>query len=220
MDWKEENGAIVVEATISLSVFMFAIVTILTIINICLVQARIGVAINLAAKDISQYTYIYALTGLNEKQKELASNSNKAVITVDDALGEMDNMFDAVRGISTLFQEGMHDEELRSSMKSLVLNEIAEGVKSQAAGLAVKALVKDRLSTQEKDCDSFLKRMGIQEGLDGIRFSDSVVCLNGTDEIKIIAKYKVHVIRLLGNDIDIQFMQCAATKAWFPYKAE
>lgn len=59
---KSESGSVTVEATISLSAFMFAIVTILTIINICIVQARVSYAINTTAKEISQYSYLYALT--------------------------------------------------------------------------------------------------------------------------------------------------------------
>ena len=34
---KKENGSVTIEATISLSAFMFAIVTILTIVNVCLI---------------------------------------------------------------------------------------------------------------------------------------------------------------------------------------
>lgn len=56
---KSESGSVTVEATISLSAFMFAIVTILTIINICIVQARVSYAINTTAKEISQYSYLY-----------------------------------------------------------------------------------------------------------------------------------------------------------------
>ena len=47
---KCESGSGTNEATISLSAFMFAIVTLLTIVNICLVQARVAVAINTTAK--------------------------------------------------------------------------------------------------------------------------------------------------------------------------
>lgn len=68
---KSESGSVTVEATISLSAFMFAIVTILTIINICIVQARVSYAINTTAKEISQYSYLYALTGLNDSQAGL-----------------------------------------------------------------------------------------------------------------------------------------------------
>ncbi len=40
------SGSVTIEATISLSAIMFTIVTILTIVNICTVQARIAYAIN------------------------------------------------------------------------------------------------------------------------------------------------------------------------------
>lgn len=42
---KKDSGSVTIEATISLSAFMFAIVTILTIVNICIVQAKMSYAI-------------------------------------------------------------------------------------------------------------------------------------------------------------------------------
>ena len=60
---KKENGAIVVEATISLTAFMFAILTVIMVLDICYTQAKIGIALNATAKEISQYSYLYSLTG-------------------------------------------------------------------------------------------------------------------------------------------------------------
>ena len=37
---KQEAGLITIEATISLTAFMFAIITVLAIVNICIVQSR------------------------------------------------------------------------------------------------------------------------------------------------------------------------------------
>ena len=51
---ENENGAIVVEATISLSVFIFVIFTILSIVNICYIQAKMSTALDTAAREISQ----------------------------------------------------------------------------------------------------------------------------------------------------------------------
>ena len=48
-----DSGAIVVEAIISLTSFVFAIVTVLTVVNICLIQARMAHAINTTASEIS-----------------------------------------------------------------------------------------------------------------------------------------------------------------------
>ena len=41
MNRKNQEGAVVIEATISLTAFMFLIITILAITNICLAQAKI-----------------------------------------------------------------------------------------------------------------------------------------------------------------------------------
>ena len=51
---KKENGAIIVEATLVLPFFMFAIITVLSIVNISFAQAKIGTALNETAKEISQ----------------------------------------------------------------------------------------------------------------------------------------------------------------------
>ena len=54
MKQKKERGAIVVEATISLTAFIFAIFTILMIVDVCYTQAKISTALNSATKEISQ----------------------------------------------------------------------------------------------------------------------------------------------------------------------
>lgn len=96
----DEQGAIVVEATISLTAFMFLIVTVLTIINICYVQAKIGVAVNTTAKEISEYSYLYDLTGLRGKQSELYDESEDARYTINDTLEGITTVFDSVDNIS------------------------------------------------------------------------------------------------------------------------
>lgn len=51
----KERGAVVVEAVISMTAFMFAILIILSITDIAYTQSKMAVALNSAAKEISQY---------------------------------------------------------------------------------------------------------------------------------------------------------------------
>lgn len=97
---KSESGSVTVEATISLSAFMFAIVTLLTIINICTVQARISYAINTTAKEISQYSYLYALTGLNESQAELAEGGNKDILPINNLFNDIGNVYSEIEKLN------------------------------------------------------------------------------------------------------------------------
>ena len=85
MRTSEENGVVTVEATISLTAFMFAIITILTIVNIALVQAKVAIAINTTARELSQYSYLYSLTGFNKSEAELAEagkNDTQSISTI------------------------------------------------------------------------------------------------------------------------------------------
>lgn len=44
----DEHGAVIIEATLSLSFFMFAIFTLLSVVSICYAQARINTAVDCA----------------------------------------------------------------------------------------------------------------------------------------------------------------------------
>lgn len=106
---KEEGGAIVIEATISLTAFIFAIFTILSVVNICFIQARINMALNSAAKDISQYTYLYYLFSLDEVQEgwydDVKDENALAKETIDNMAGLM-GLLDSANDAANDLQEG------------------------------------------------------------------------------------------------------------------
>lgn len=97
---KGERGAIVVEATLSLSFFLFAMLTILSITNICLAQSKIGTALNDSAREISEYSYLYKLTGLNDKQKELAEKGEEASQQVGNIKQGFSQLYSSISEIS------------------------------------------------------------------------------------------------------------------------
>lgn len=207
---KNQEGAIVIEATIALTTFMFLIVTILSIVNICLVQAKIGTLVHGIAKDISNYTYIYTMTGLNEKEQAISGKADYARNTIDTVTDSSTDTFDA---IETLTSAAL-DKEFWSSM----LNLVAEGGIQEVKGIAIdkvcKMAAEKRLSNGGADADSYLMKLGIEDGIEGLDFTDSVFCAGGGDDIKIIVSYKVHLLELLGVDFDFNFEQCAYTKTW------
>src|SRR5574344_17335 len=99
-NFSSENGAIVIEATISLTAFMFCIVTVLSIINVAYARSKIGVAINTTAKEISGYTYLYGVTGLNEKQADMYRQSEEARTKINDTINNFSNISNALGSIS------------------------------------------------------------------------------------------------------------------------
>ena len=95
----KERGAIIIEASIALPMFMFMIVTLLTIVNICFAQAKIGVAINTTAKEISQYSYLYGLTGLNQKQKAMKEKGSDSEKKIDEIIEASNTLLESANGL-------------------------------------------------------------------------------------------------------------------------
>lgn len=93
---KKERGAVTVEATIALSAFMFAIVTLYTIVNIATVQAKVAYAINNTAKEISQYSYLYSLTGLNDRQHEIYEAGRAQTADVEKTASDLGTLYDEI----------------------------------------------------------------------------------------------------------------------------
>lgn len=259
---KRESGAIIIEGCLFLPLFMFTIIIILSIVNICFAQAKIGVALNTSAKEISQYSYLYGLTGLNEKQASLYSDGEAARGGIDDILGGVGTLFNSASkiggGVSDIAEDPSNYQNVYQNMQEayasgkqgysqisntvksvsenpsdyimsaakMIGNEALEYGKSKliAEPLARVFCKKHLVGSSKDNVESFLKYLRVvpKDGsyYGGIDFSDSVVFLNGTNEIKLVAHYDIKVLELLGFEFKFSFTQCGATKAWFAPKLE
>ncbi|BBF41452.1 hypothetical protein lbkm_0126 [Lachnospiraceae bacterium KM106-2] len=102
MERKENRGSITIEASISLVFFIFAMVAILSVINICRVQSAIGNAMNLSAEEISQYCYLYQVCGIDTLDKGLAQNGEPAANAIGEGANSVDNILTNVENIYKL----------------------------------------------------------------------------------------------------------------------
>lgn len=216
---EKQKGAIIIEATIALTTFMFAIVTVLFVSKICYTQAKMGTFIDGVAKDLSEFSYIYSLTGLADKHSKLSAGASQATKEMDDVVDNLDNVFTALSELADLGSSLINDEGMQNSMLDFLKNEGANKIESLITAQIVRAFAEKRLAgVNGVNCETVLKRYGIKNTrgsyLDSIDFDDSVFCVNGSAEIKVVARYTVKLITLLNVDIDYNIVQCAATKAW------
>ncbi len=114
---RKEDGAMVIEASLSLTLFMFVIVMILSFVNVCIAQAKIGMALNQTAKEISQYTYIYSLTGFNEIQAEM--NAGTAEVK-EDVMKAEDAVFSSLNGVIGLASGDTSTDEVIETVSSSI----------------------------------------------------------------------------------------------------
>lgn len=208
-----ERGAVIVEATISLTTFIFAIFTILSIVNICYIQARVNTALNSAAKEISQYTYFYYKFGLDKLQavwseglddeSALAKDTINGVGTLVDSLsdakssidtGDFEGLYEAIdsgytntESLVTQYADRLADDPkgLIVGMGQMMINEGMDQLKSKImCEVLGKAFIKKNLKAYpEDDPNDFLNRYKVVGGMSGLDFEYSVFLKDGTSNL-------------------------------------
>ena len=260
---KEKNslGAVTVEATIALTAFLFLFIMIYSLVNICRAQAKVQVALNNVAKEISQYSYLYGLTGMDQSMARFQgkaqdtkgqvnqftsdaitvfediqhlgdSVSSVEINNVDDVMSKWDQIStdadQAKKDIDTVKNklESMAEnpQELMFGLARLMASEAWEAMKTYAIAEPVcRALIKRNLKRNQNDtADAFCQSVGIVKGsylgkessFNGISFAHSEIFPYGSDDIILVATYKVKLLQLLPVKIELDITQMARTKGW------
>lgn len=205
---KKQRGAIIVEATIALTTFIFAMFTIYSLVNICYVQSKMAVAVNSAAKEMSQYAYLYTTFGLD---KHMSGSGGKSSEMMDSFSVVLSKISDG----SAVFSDDI-SEMFSDASKTASGDSGSELIKDLVGmGLAKKLVEKNLVAYEGDTADAFLRRNNVVDGLDGLNFVyTSFLADEDQDEIDVVVSYKVKVIELLNIDYEFSFVQRATTKAW------
>lgn len=93
-----QKGSAAIEAILSFVGFLFVIFTILNIVNFCRAQTLISNAVDTAAKEMSQYSYFYEISGLQKFSNELSSRADGGASTLNEVVNNVDNLYQSVTG--------------------------------------------------------------------------------------------------------------------------
>lgn len=234
---KGQEGIATVEAIISLTMFIFVFTAIYSVISLCLVQAKVQMALNTSAKEISQYTYFYYAFGLDNLDDNLKKNSQTAVGVIDlfnDTLTKGSNTVGAIsNAASNVNEESITDiinnaNNLKQSASALAaklktagsapvayiesfaalgISELAEDAKSTLAAVLAKAMSERHFS------DMDLEKMGVVKGFDGMYFGHSELLKDGDENVYLSVVYELK-IDVLPFDLSITINQTAKTRGW------
>ncbi len=205
-----ERGAIIVEATISLSIFMFTMFTLLYVIQMAYAQSRVSVALDCAAKTIAEYAHVYFATGLDEsfsgeggKSSELMGKVAEFLETVGGELGSLD---------------GELGQFVTSAGNAADGDSIADLLKNESGQLLAKQLMeKNLVSGTGQSTEDFMMQYHISDfSLKGSRILEKGENEFDTDgnAIFLHATYTMEVIKLLNVDVEFQMSTWAYTTAW------
>lgn len=213
--FKGEDGSIIVESAFSLPFFMFAIVIIMSFVNICSAQALITNSMNGVAADFGKISYLYAKLGIlgwKEGAAEAGADVTSAGKTLmgmslSDIEGSIEDLQEAAKIVNEM-------DDPKGSVLGALKEAGADTVETITGNLIFNALLDARLSSDDVSADQLLKHYGIQNGLDGItwmlRFDPT------TKEVLILATYKVRVLDFFNLEYDYSFQKLTRTAIWDP----
>ncbi len=164
-----EKGMVTIEATIALTTFLFAFIMIFSIITICRAQAKIQVALNNTAQEISQYSYIYGMTGLDKTLEDFQTEANKTKTEVNGLVGQTINVFE---GIQTLGDDVKSVDVGNVDSMLQTWEDISKDLKTAQADFTV---VKQRIEQMAKDPQKLLFGMAKLIGSETLEVAKSRV---------------------------------------------
>lgn len=199
-----QQGALYVEATLSLSFFMFAIFTLLSVIQIAYTQARMAVALDCATKELAEYTHVFFATGMAETFGSGDGMSSDVFNKLAEYLGNLGGQ------VGTLDSElGQFVTEAGNALHG---DNLSDFFKSATGKLIVRQLMEKNMVHSVNDTtEAFKSRNHIvgELDMDGSRFLES-----GGRDVFMQVNYKIRVVKLLNLDIEFSMKHCSYTQAW------
>ncbi len=200
---KKERGAVVVEATLLLPMFMFFMITLYSVVQIAYVQARMTVALDAATKQIAEYAHVYFATGMDGTFKsgegassQIANQVSEFLVTMGGRAGSVDDEF---------------GEFVTGAGKAMAGDNLADLAKDGAGTLLAEQMMKKNMISGFNDnADAFMKRNRIEN----FNMMGSKVLENNSKDIFLKVNYDIQVIKLLNIDYKFHMGNCAYTQAW------
>lgn len=198
-----EKGAVIIEACISLPVFMFVMLTMYSIIQIAYVQARMTVAVDCAAKELAEYAHVYYATGLNKAtsgsggaSSEVANQVSTFLTTIGGSLGSINS------------ELGQFVTDAGNAMSGDSLADLGKYAVGKVLG---EQMMKKNMTSGSVDtAEAFMKRNHIKNfNMNGSNFLETA-----SKKVFLRANYDIEVIKLLNIDFTFHLSSCAYTEAW------
>lgn len=192
-----DKGAIVVEASIALPVYVFVIFTILSIVNICYAQAKVQVALNSAVRQFSEMTYVAYAGGIAETGSPTGGKSSATAQQISTELN------DAMKewGVNNSTLSEMSEMIGQTSLSGIISNTVST--------LAIKNLFEREFKLSKNGSSSGLAKWLKMDGEPTVH-----AVVTGNDVLVAGVYYEVNVIKLLNVDVKFQFHSGTISYLW------
>lgn len=228
---KRDGGYIVVETTVSFMLLVLLMVSILSLINVTVVQARVHYALTQTANELSMYSYVIDALGLTKDIKALDKTGQEVQKTIDGVLNDLDTIEhgittvpsntteffdnldavqDAVSSLSGTAQTMI--ENPKETFVNVVRYGMDRGKNWGMQELVMRPMLDKYLRNGSQSARDFLESYGIKDELD---LSKSVF-IDSNGDITLVASYEIDytfgILPLPFTKLYIE--QTVKTKAW------
>lgn len=188
------RGTVIIEASISLMIFMLSIYAILSVIRLAYTQERVAIAADISAKEISEYSHIIYATGIEGKFSGKNGGSSKVAnfLSNDTVVDGLKKISKALNGNeSTLGKLTGQAADLLGSLKHDSIT--GTGINYLGDVLSA-ALIKLNLKTDQMDANTFMQMYHIKN----LDTSKSSIINDGNQEgnsgkVLIVVRYTIEL---------------------------
>ena len=212
---KNENGYIVVETVGTFIPFLLLVISILSLVNIVTLQARVHNALTQAANSLSMYSYVLYITGAADGLMAIDNKANAAGENINSVLRGIESLSggnvlstDAGRALSSI-------EEAAGDPKATIQNFLNYGVneiRHHAAERLVQPLIGRYMANGDMTADEYLRSVRVVN----FDLRDCVI-VDRNGNVKLTVDYEIEytfgALRLPFSPT-LRVTQTAITKAW------
>lgn len=222
---KKEKGSITLEATIFLTMFMFAYLAFMDLVQVGRAQMILQYTLDETVKELAQSTYILTKAGVVEKSVQTGQKAAAFESKTMEMVNSVKDLADVLEsGSGNLQQVNVTSQNISSyfSNSEELLEGIAafarSGIGSVAKTLLIEQICQGCLERQLKtmtdlDPDVYLQRLGIKGGMGDIEFWGTS-WFDRSREIDVVMTYKLtYNLGVLGKQ-ERTFKVRAKTAVW------
>jgi hypothetical protein len=220
--FKEQCGSLTVEATLSVPIFMFAFLLLISFANQARTESIVQHSISQTAKELSTYFYLTDKTKMPSYSSGVTADATKKFAQNFLSLSKLPQFDDSPqKNSSPNLSKNKKDStsQLLNSLVDLVINKGGQELLSRTLVQPYCQLKFEenlKLGGSKKQIDEHLKSLQIDNGGNGLDFSDSKILLDGKT-IEIVVTYQVKSMFPMIFNRERTVRQIASTAAWIKH---
>lgn len=173
----KNKGVLTIEASIAYSFFLMIVVTFLYLMRIVYTYGLVQHAVSQTAKELSMYTYIYQIAGINDLNGQIQEGTAGGTESFNRDVEEVINLYETFSSgdFSGSYEGTTNPVQMLKNIGSVLLGEGSKELNNQMFQLIVRPLMEGYIGVDSRgnSADERLKALRVIGGMGGFDYSAS-----------------------------------------------